>query len=327
MSYSIWKTDRRQFLSLLAPLALSGLPRTSRAAQFVDHGIKPIDLSSGLTFLTPNDAFFVRDHFGVPRISLDRWTFEVAGRVSTPFRIDYSELSQLPARNLTATMECAGNAVGYGGVSTTTWRGVSLAIVLKRAGISSRIKHIRFVGADRGAEGGPDVALAFARSIPIEKAIDPDTLLAFQMDDAPLPPDHGYPVRAIVPGWYGMDSVKWLSRVEALEREDAGFFMTRRYRSVRLETIGSTEVPVTHMLVKSQITQPREGEIVGAGPYIIRGAAWAGENRVVRVEVSIDSGKTWLVATLENEPRPYTWVLWRYKWNARPSDTYRIILT
>src|SRR5207249_1230031 len=150
-------------------------------------------------------------------------------------------------------LECAGNAVGSGGVSTATWKGVSLGTLLEEAGIGPGVRYIQLVGADRGTEHSSHAPISFARSIPLAKAMHPDTLLALRMNGATLPVEHGYPLRAIVPGWYGMDSVKWLVHIEALDHEDESFFMTQRYMAVRLQTVGSQQDPLTRMRVKSQI--------------------------------------------------------------------------
>jgi DMSO/TMAO reductase YedYZ molybdopterin-dependent catalytic subunit len=276
------------------------------------------------SLLTPNQEFFVRNHFAAPRLP-EASKLRVAGRVRSPFEITYAELSRQAIRTLTVTLECAGNGVGSGGVSTATWEGVPLATLLKRAGLGSGVKHVRLVGADRGIEGS-QTRIPFARSIPLEKALHPDTLVAFRMNGAPLPAEHGYPWRAIVPGWYGMDSVKWLEEIEALERADASYFVTHRYVAIRLETIGSAQSPVTQMRVKSLIVEPREGAIATPGLVTIRGAAWAGENRVTQAEVSTDGGKSWAAAALDKDVRPYSWVMWNYPWEVRTPGVYVVVV-
>jgi DMSO/TMAO reductase YedYZ molybdopterin-dependent catalytic subunit len=223
------------------------------------------------------------------------------------------------------TLECAGNGVGSGGVSTATWTGIPLATLLEQAGLSRAVRYIRLVGADRGVEAPSRVLLAFARSVPLEKALHPDTLVAFQMNGSDLSPEHGYPLRAIVPGWYGMDSIKWLTRVEALDHSDTSLFMTQRYVAVRLQAVGSDQRPITRMRVKSLITEPREGQFLTKTPHRIRGAAWAGENRVARVEVSTDGGQEWALAKLDKDIRAYCWVLWTYPWEPRDSGAYTIV--
>ncbi len=318
---------RREFLSsvALAPLWRPAALLASTFEQVGDPQIKVFGFSALQTLLTPNEGFYIRNHFAVPRLSPPEWKLHVDGRVRSPFEISYADILRQPSRTLTVTLECAGNGVGSAGVSTATWTGISLASLLKMAGLTAGVRHVRLVGADRGTEGSPNIPLAFARSIPLEKALHPDTLLAFQMNGAPLPAAHGYPVRAIVPGWYGMDSVKWLVRIEALDHEDASFFMTQRYVSMRLQVVGSEQSPVTRMRVKSLITQPRGGDILVPRLYTIRGVAWAGENKVAQVEVSTDGGENWVAATLDQDVRPYTWVLWSYPWEVRAPGVYEIV--
>lgn len=317
--------SRRRFLAPLAFAPLWGRAAllASAPATAPDAEIRVSQLSSLRTLLTPNQEFFVRNHFTVPQLP-QASKLRVAGQVRSPFEIACAELARQPTRTLTVTLECAGNGVGSGGVSTAMWEGVPLATLLKRAGLGSGVKHVRLVGADQGIEES-QAPISFTRSIPIEKAWHPDTLVAFRMNGAPLPAEHGYPWRAIVPGWYGMDSVKWLVGIEALERADASHFMTHRYVATRLETIGSEQSTVTRMRVKSLIVEPREGAVVAPGLVTIRGTAWAGENRVVQVEVSTDGGENWVTAALDQDVRPYAWVLWSYPWEARAPGVYVIM--
>jgi DMSO/TMAO reductase YedYZ molybdopterin-dependent catalytic subunit len=287
--------------------------------------LRVTDLAALQSFRTENERFYIRNHFQTPRLSLPEWRLSVTGQVGSPRLVSYPELLRQPARTLTVTLECAGNGVGSGGVSTATWTGIPLVTLLEQAGLSPAVKYIRLVGADRGVETSSQLPLAFARSVPLEKALHPDTLLAFQMNGSDLPLEHGYPLRAIVPGWYGMDSVKWLTRIEALDQSDTGLFMTQRYVAIRLQAIGSDQRPITRMRVKSLITEPREGQSLTKTPQTIRGAAWAGENRVARVEVSTDGGQEWALAKLDRDIRMYSWVLWTYPWEPRHSGAYTIV--
>ena len=291
------------------------------AAQVGDAEIRETPLSSFQTLLTPTGEFFVRNHFTAPNLTEDG-RLRVAGRVRLPFETSYADIARLGSRTITVTLECAGS--GLGGVSTTTWEGVPLATLLKRAGLGPGTKYVRLVGADRGVKESEE-AIPFARSIPIEKAMHPDTIVAFRMNGGPLPVEHGYPCRAIVPGWYGMDSVKWLARIEALDHADTSYFMTQRYVAVRLATVGSDQHPVTAMRVKSLIVEPRSIDAVAPGPVTVRGVAWAGENQIAQVEVSTDAGKSWSLASLDRDIRPYTWVLWTYAWEPRTPGSYIIV--
>jgi DMSO/TMAO reductase YedYZ molybdopterin-dependent catalytic subunit len=321
------KTNRREFLAPTLGIAVAtwraGL-RALRPEQSGDPLIRTIDFSSLRTVLTPNDEFFLRNHFAVPPLSLTGWKLRVTGRVRVPLELRYADILGRPQHDGTITLECAGNGVGSGGISTATWTGVSLGALLMESGLSSSARYVRLVGADRGIEGSSSVPVSFSRSIPVEKAMHPDTLLAFRMNGARLPAEHGYPLRAVIPGWYGMDSVKWLVRIEVLERDDESFYMTQRYMAVSLQTVGSEQRPITRMRVKSQIAQPRQGEFLAQGTHLIRGAAWAGENRVTKVEVSTNGGKVWNPSNLDDASGPYAWVLWNYPWDVQMPGAYTI---
>lgn len=319
--------DRRSFLSNLALAALAPAARfqATAASQSIDKGIRGFDFSSLKGPLTANGAFFIRNHFNVPVLNSSAWKLRVMGRVRTPLEVDYQELVSQRARSLTATVECAGNPVGGAGVSTATWSGIGLRELLEQAGLQAGVKCIRLVGADQGSVGESfGLSIPYSRSIPLDKALKPETLLAYQMNGVPLPAEHGYPLRALVAGWYGMDSVKWLQSVEALDHEDQGYFMTQRYVATRLRAVGSERRALTRMRVKSQIARPREGEILPLGPYSLHGAAWAGEKKVVEVEVSVDGGETWAQATLETAPEPYAWVLWSFEWVPKFPGDYTV---
>jgi DMSO/TMAO reductase YedYZ molybdopterin-dependent catalytic subunit len=315
--------NRREFLM---PLALAATVwRAARAQQPSDARIQAIDFSSLQELLTPNDEFFVRNHFVAPQLSLPGWRLLITGKVRSALELSYAEILSRFHEQRTVTLECAGNAVGSGGVSTATWEGIPLGTLLEEAGVGPDVSYIRLIGADQGIEPPLHAPFSFVRSIPLEKALHPDTLLAFRMNGEALPVGHGYPLRAIVPGWYGMDSVKWLIRIEALDRQDEGFYMMQRYRAVRLQTIGSEQYPITRMRVKSQIAHPKQREILMRGTHLIRGAAWAGENRVAKVQVSINEGKDWKVASLESEPRPYVWLFWNYRWDVSMPGVYTVV--
>jgi DMSO/TMAO reductase YedYZ molybdopterin-dependent catalytic subunit len=314
--------SRRSFLgALVFPHIWDRTSRATSIVQAPDAENTPAKFASPPSLITPTDDFFVRNHFAAPKVS-SGFKLRVSGRVRSPYEIGCAELMGLPRRSLTVTLECAGS--GLRGVSTATWEGVPLVTLLKRAGLTSEVKYIRLAGADRGVQ---DTAaeIPFARSIPVEKATHPDTIIAFRMNSAPLPVSHGYPLRAIVPGWYGMDSVKWLAEIEALEHADTSFFMTRRYVATRLAAIGSEQRPLTRMQVKSLIVEPGANTVVPSGLVPIRGMAWAGENRIARVEVSTDAGKNWSLARLDNDVRPYTWVLWSYNWQPPEPGKYVLV--
>jgi len=274
--------------------------------------------------LTPAGQFYVRNNFPLPGVSQDGWRLRVGGAVESPFELTWEELRTLPARSVTTTMECAGNnrtgfaplptgePWGVGAVSTAIWRGVSVRDVLDRAGVRTSAIEILFEGADSGKREGHAGPVAFARSLPTAKALDPDMLLAYEFNGASLPTLHGGPVRLVVPGWYGMASVKWVVRIAALEEPFSGHFQVERYV---LDVPGSSAVePVREMRVKSLITSHSSGDVLPRGKIVISGKAWSGRGKIVRVDVSTEGEGGWQPAVLVGDNVPYTWQEWEYEW-------------
>lgn len=265
--------------------------------------------------LTSNMDFFIRNHFATPRINAESWSLEIRGLVAAPLKFSYSDLLLGSSARHPYTVECAGNRSGGVGVSTALWSGLPLGQLLKQASIRSEATTVVFHGADAGeVENLPGTH--FARAIPLEKAMNPSTLLAYEMNGEPLSADHGFPLRAIVPGWYGMDSVKWLNRIEVLGQPFEGYFQKEEYMAVK---VNGERQPVTQMRVNSKFLRPSEGEEIRLKNYRVEGVAWAGERKVAKVEVRIDPGGTWQLATLTTQPAAMIWTPFAFDWNI----TYR----
>ena len=281
--------------------------------------------------ITPTEQFYVRSHFSVPEIDVGTWRMKIEGIVAQPREFTLNELRALPRQTIEATMECAGNGRVFlipkakgvqwelGAVGNAQWSGVMLRDVLTAAGLRDEARHIVLEGADRGAIGEPPRPageIHFARSLPRKKALD-DVLLAYEMNGEPLSPAHGFPLRAVVPGWYGMASIKWLRRIIALDREFDGYYETIDYGYWRQDAAGPVLIPLREMQVKSQIARPAMGEQVRAGSlYKITGVAWTAEADVARVEITVDEGKSWHEATLVGNPARNAWRLWEIAWQA-----------
>ena len=281
--------------------------------------------------ITPNEHFFIRSHFAVPKVDAKSWKLTIDGAVKQKLEFTYDDLLKLPSQSLKATLECAGNGRvyltppvsglqwGQGAVGNAEWTGVPLSLVLEKAGLKDAAVEVVLEGTDKGQinsdpkSPGP---IAFARSIPIEKAKKPSVLLAFKMNGAELPVSHGFPIRAIVGGWYGVASVKWLARIVVVDKPYRGFFQTLDYSYWQRKDGLPTLLPVTEVEVKSAIARPSLGEVVPAGkPYRIFGAAWAGEAAIAKVEISTDGGKNWSAAKLLDKPSASAWSLWELSWN------------
>jgi len=286
---------------------------------------KAFDFSTLATWITPNSEFFIRSHFGVPDAG-QSWTIKVRGSVEREFSLTLDMLHRLPTREIPVTLECAGNLVGWGGVSNARWTGVSLAAFLNQAGLLPGSAQVVLVGSDGGSEreaGGITVD-AFARSIPLAKALEPSTILATGMNGFPLPAEHGGPVRAIVPGYYGMDSVKWIKEILVSREPFKGFYQTSRYYETRKVNGQQVTADLHRMKIKSQMARPARGVAISAGPVLVMGAAWSGESQIRRVKVSVDGGITWKTARLGTEDEPSAWRLWSLDWQASPGR-YEIV--
>jgi DMSO/TMAO reductase YedYZ molybdopterin-dependent catalytic subunit len=289
------------------------------------------------SWVTPNRLFFVRNHFAVPSVDLVEWRLRVEGCVDRPAEWTWDELGALPERSVFATVECAGNGRsflapaqpgvqwGAGAVGHAEWTGVPLRLVLERAGVRPGAVEVLCEGLDRGTEPDHPEEMPFARSLPLAKALHPDTLLATRMNGELLEPAHGSPLRLFVPGWYGVASVKWLGRIEVLDRPFRGYFQTTKYTVRRRTTHGTEMVVVGPMAVKSEILRPHAGAEVGLGPSRVFGVAWAGEQPVTAVEVSTDDGRSWSQAELLGPSAPYSWTLWEYAWEVAEAGEHVLL--
>ncbi len=289
---------------------------------------------------TPTAQFYVRSNYAVPALDTATWRLPVEGAVTTPLHLTWADLQALPARTITATLECAGNGrTGFlplpkgepwtlGAVSTAGWRGVSLRTVLDAAGLRSSVIEVLVEGADRGLVEGTTGDLPFARSLPSAKALDPDTLLVYEMNGAPLPAAHGGPLRLVVPDWYGIASVKWVARLVALEEPFTGYYQAQRY--VYEYPPAPDKIPVQMMQVRALITRPETGATLSRTGGKIHGMAWSGAAPIRTVEVSLAGDAPWQPARLVGSPPPHTWQPWefdlpdlrpgRYVFRARAGD-------
>ena len=282
------------------------------------------------SYLTPTELFYIRSHFPAPKLELASYQLRIDGAVRKPFSLSYKQLRDLPSETRVATLECAGNSRVFlipqvagaqwelGAVGNAAWTGVPLGALLERAGLEEDACEIVLEGADRGTpkeEPVPPGSISYARSVPRDKAMQREVLLAYQMNGRDLPPDHGYPVRAIVPGHYGMASVKWLTHVHAVREPFRGYWQTSDYgywddldgKPVR-RALGA-------MKLKSEIFRPRVYEtLVPNQVYAVSGAAWAGETAVTGIAVSTDGGQTWAEAEFLDPVQRYAWRRWKFDW-------------
>ena len=292
------------------------------------------------SFITPVERYYVRCHHPIPEMDPESWRLKIEGEVEKTFELTYSELVEMETRTITVTMECAGNGRAFlapqrdgaqwegGAVGNAEWTGVPLAAVLERVGVRDSVREIILQGADLGEikePPRPAGKIHYARSLPLAKATD-DVLLAWQMNGEALTPAHGFPLRAVVPGWYGMAAVKWLTRIVASSELYHGYYQTIDYAFWERGSSAPTLLPITEMRVKAQIARPEFAEAVRAGQtYRVHGAAWTTEAEITRVELSTDEGATWSDARLLEESLRNAWRLWEYDW-AVPANPGKAVL-
>jgi len=335
---------RRDFLLLAGAASLRGEDRPQRDMQV--RSVRPEDLEMPLSgfsdYITPIEHFFVRTHVYVPRVDLSSWRLAVDGQVATPRTFTMDDLKMLPPVELVSVVECAGNGRGFyeppvaglqwgnGAVGNGRWRGVRLADVLKRGGVKDSAREVLFDGADVPLATMPD----FQRSIPLKKALDSNTILAYEMNGETLPVKHGFPLRVVVPGWASDSWVKWLTSIRVLDKEHDGFWMKSAYRHPGKPVAPGTVVapeqmqPVTSLRVKAVIATPLDGaQTVVGRPVNIRGVAWSGDaGPVTSVDVSTDGGRTWKPASLRTDQRtPFGWRQWEFNWTPSREAYYTLL--
>ncbi len=284
--------------------------------------------------LTPIGLHYLLIHYDVPFVDESTYRLELDGEVERTSALTLDELRARPSFEVTVTMECAGNGRArlsprplsqpwlLEAVGTAAWRGVPLRALLEEAGVREGAREVLFTGLDCGIE--KEVEQVYQRSLPLEEALRDEVVLAYEMNGEPLPPQHGAPLRLVVPGWYGMTNVKWISRITLLSEPFEGYQQSAAYR-LRLDE-DDEGVPVTRMVPRALMVPPgipdfhtRE-RTLPAGTRTFEGRAWSGTAPIATVEVSVDGGATWEQAKLGehvNSSR-WAWCSWTYAWNAEP---------
>ena len=295
------------------------------------------------TFLTPKERFFVRNHSGVPEVDVQRYRLSVTGMVQSPFDLSLDELrAAFPEAQVMATLQCAGHRRkelaalrpipgeipwGADAMSTAIWRGVPLREILLAAGMVPGARHVAFLGLDTIVRGGEP--FGFGGSIPIEKAMSAETLLAYEMNGEPLPLLHGFPLRVMVPGYIGARSVKWVTNIHVQAYPSTNYFQAHAYKlfpaHVQAEHADwATAQMLGELPLNAVICHPQEGERLAAGPTRIEGYAITGAGgHIERVELSVDEGATWTPATLLEQSSPWTWRFWEVTLTL-PAGTYQV---
>jgi sulfane dehydrogenase subunit SoxC len=288
--------------------------------------------------VTPIGLHYLLVHYDIPVIDPADWSLRVDGCVSRQLELSLDDIRARPLVREQVTMECAGNGRArlvprpasqpwvLEAVGTAEWGGTPLRPLLEEAGIRDEAVEILFGGLDRGVEG--DVEQSYERSLPLAEALRGEVLLVYEINGRPLPPQHGFPLRLIVPGWYGMTSVKWLARITALDRAFDGYQQRTSYR-LRQEEDEEGE-PVTRMLPRALMVPPGIPEfltrerVLERGPCVLEGRAWSGWGPIASVQVSTDGGLTWTDATVQQPPSRWSWASWTFPWEPETPGRYEL---
>ena len=318
------------------------MTRYGKRDDLIVHEEDPFNAETGAAALaegpvTATDAFYVRGHGPVPEIDPATWHLRIEGLVERELSLSIGTLREaFREREVTATLQCAGNrraglvAVrdipgeapwGAGATGTATWTGVALADVLSVAGVADTATHVGFEGADLSPEAKP--SQRFGGSIPLDKALRREVLLAWAMNGEPLTPVHGAPLRVVVPGYIGARSVKWLERIELRAEPWEGYFQNVVYRLLPEDEqpAPGAGMPLGLVALNSDVLSPADGDTVPPGPLEVRGYAFAGGERyVARVDVSLDGGHSWSQAELLDDLGPWAWRHWRIRVDLAPGE-------
>ena len=284
--------------------------------------------------ITPIGLHYLLIHFDIPAVDARTWELAIGGLVKRSLRMSLDDIKARPQATIAVTLECAGNGRARlsprpmsqpwlsEAVGTAEWTGTPLGPILAEAGLSEGAREVVFTGHDRGVQGGIDQL--YERSLPIAEVQRPEVMLVHAINGQPLPPQHGFPVRLIVPGWYGMTHVKWLRAITVTAGPFEGYQQARAYR-YRVSDQSAGE-PVTRMLPRALMVPPgmpdfmSRTRFVAPGTHTIEGRAWSGRGTVTRVELSGDGGLTWADAELDAAVSPFAWRGWRHEWKARPGE-------
>jgi DMSO/TMAO reductase YedYZ molybdopterin-dependent catalytic subunit len=308
--------------------------REELALALRNHGM-PLE---GLRYpVTPTGMHYILVHFDVPYVDANTARLKIGGLVARPITLSLSDIKARPAVTMPVTMECAGNGRALlaprpishpwmgGGIGTAEWTGTPLAPILEEAGLNAETVDLVFTGADRGVQG--DEVQFYQRSLNVDDAARDSVLLAYEMNGRALEPQHGFPLRLLVPGWYGMTSVKWLTSIEAIDHKFDGYQQIDAYRySQDPDEPGE---PVSLIRPRAMMIPPgipdflTRTRLLKSGPVTLTGRAWAGRQNVLRVEVSTDDGQTWSDARLGQPEGTFAWCEWHCDWDATPG-TYTL---
>jgi DMSO/TMAO reductase YedYZ molybdopterin-dependent catalytic subunit len=319
------------------PVAAEGQGVTLEELQLAarNHGMQ----LEGLRYdITPIGMHYLLIHFDVPHVDERTFRLDLGGHVRRPLNLTLDEVWSRPRVTLPVTLECSGNGRARlsprpisqpwlnEAVGTAEWTGTPLAPILDEAGVEDGAVEVVFTGHDRGIQGGIEQDYEF--SVPIEEAMRPEVMLAYEINGQPLPPQHGFPLRVIVPGWYGMTHVKWLKRITVVTEPFAGYQKVEAYRVTEVQEDPGTRV--TRILPRSLMVPPgipdfiTRTRLLPPGPTVLEGRAWSGTGPIERVEVSTDGGASWAPAALDPPVSEHAWRRWTFGWEPSQAGEYEL---
>ncbi|GHH99018.1 sulfite oxidase [Neobacillus kokaensis] len=319
-------------------------PFSSGKPSLIVRKVHPDNRESPLQFIENdtigNDLFYRRNHFSYPALPQSSYWLPVNGLVHRPSIFTLDEIIKMPSKTLKVILECAGNKRHFfepkvfgdqwekGAMSQGYWKGVPLRNLLELAGgVKPGAKEVLIEGYDFGKQPNMNQPETFARSLPLNKALHPDTLIAYQYNNQPIPFKHGYPLRLIVPQWYAVASVKWIKQISVIDYKFNGSFQADDYVYYPKKESDAGAFRVTTINVNSSILNPLNREILDTGKHLIKGIAWTGEGAITKVEVSTDNGTNWSTAklTVQRNQERYAWTTWSYEWNPDEKGEYTIL--
>lgn len=295
----------------------------------------PIQFIENDIIQTP--LFYRRNHFSYPKLTFSNYFLPINGLVTSPLLLSMQHILQLPSKTIEVVLECSGNKRSLfepkvfgeqwekGAISQGIWKGVPLRTLLELSGIKIAAKEVVVEGYDFGERTDLDKAVSYTRSLPIEKALHPDTIIAYEHNNQPLPFKHGFPLRLIVPQWYGMASVKWIKQISVISSNFTGPFQSIDYKYYPNQDNDIGAHPVTTINVNSTIQKPLDMAILNTGNHVIKGIAWTGRGYITKVEISTDNGDTWIDVKIVQSNSSYSWVAWTYDWKAAEKGIYTIM--
>lgn len=307
----------------------------------ITKSLIPENQESPINFLVDDIVgekwFYRRNHFSYPIFLSSFYFLPIEGLVHSPKVFSLQEIMALPSKTIKVVLECAGNKRelfepkvfgeqwGKGAISQGIWKGVMIETLLRYTGLLESAKEVVVEGYDFGERTNTNLQYNFSRSLPLKKALHPDTIIAYQYNEKPIPFKHGFPLRLVVPGWYAMASVKWVKKITVIDQEFNGPFQAIDYVYYPNKEDDSEKIPVTTINVNSTIQTPLNRQILNTGHHTITGIAWTGKGKITEVEISFDGGRTWNLAKLKTSFENYDWVRWFYNWEAEKKGEYTIV--